>query len=51
MKKCEVLNDCTLVVSKGSIVEVSDQQFELARRFLKPVENDDEEKPKRKPKK
>lgn len=48
--KCEVINKCTLTVDKGSIVEVEPLQFELARAFLKPVE---EEKPeeKTKPKK
>lgn len=51
MKKCEVLADCSLVVNKGSVVIVSDQQFELARHLLKPVEDEAEEKPKKKSKK
>ena len=55
MKKCEVLADCSLVVNKGSVVIVSDMQFELARHLLKPVEDETEdeteEKPKRKSKK
>lgn len=50
MKKCEVLVDrVSLVVGKGSIVYVDDKQYEVARQFIKPVE--DEEKPKRKAKK
>ena len=36
--KCEVLGNCSLVVEKGSIVEVSPRQFELAKKFLKPIE-------------
>lgn len=36
--KCEVLKDCVIQVKKGSIIEVSERQFELARRVLKPVE-------------
>lgn len=51
MKKCEVLADCSLVVNKGSVVIVSDIQFELARHLLKPVEDEAEEKPKKKSKK
>ena len=39
MKKCEVVVDrCSLVVGKGSIVFVDDRQFELARNFIKPVD-------------
>lgn len=38
MKKCEVLNDTVIQVLKGSIVLVSDRQYELARRVLKPIE-------------
>lgn len=38
MKKCEVLVDTVIRVSKGSIVMVSDKQFELAKSKLKPVE-------------
>lgn len=36
--KCEVLKDTVIQVKKGSVVEVSERQFELARRVLKPVE-------------
>lgn len=47
MVKVEVLVDrCSLVCGKGSIVYVDERQFELARQFVKPVE--DEEKPKKK---
>lgn len=35
--KCEVLKDTVLNVQKGSVVEVSERQYELARRVLKPV--------------
>ena len=43
MIKCEVLVDrVSLVVGKGSIVLVDEQQFELARQFIKPMK---EEKP------
>ena len=46
--KCEVLQKTGLVVEKGSIVEVTEQQFELARKVLKPiVEHKEEEKPKK----
>lgn len=41
--KCEVLFNTVLAVEKGSIVEVSERQFELARKVLKPIK---EEKPK-----
>lgn len=38
MIKCEVLVDrVALVVGKGSIVNVDEKQFELARQFIKPV--------------
>ncbi len=41
MKKCEVLAErISLVVGKGSIVLVNDTQFELAKKFLKPVEEE-----------
>ena len=47
MKKCEVVVDrVSLVVGKGSIVNVDDKQFELARAFLKPVGVETESKPK-----
>lgn len=52
MIKCEVLVDrVSLVVGKGSIVLVDEQQFELARQFIKPMKEEAEEKPKKKPKK
>lgn len=39
MKKCEVIAAAaTIVVGKGSIVYVSEKQYELARYALKPVE-------------
>lgn len=41
--KYEVLERATLTVEKGSIVEVSERQYEVARRFLKPIKK---EKPK-----
>lgn len=45
MKKCEVLVErVSLVVGKGSIVEVDDVQYELARQFLKPLGNKTEKK-------
>lgn len=37
--KCEVLDNCVLAVGKGSIVEVSQRQYEIARKILKPIEN------------
>ena len=38
MIKCEVLVDrVALVVGKGSIVNVDEKQFELARQFIKPI--------------
>lgn len=50
MKKCEVLNDCTLAIGKGSIVIVSERQFNLASEYLKPLKEEEvkEEKPKKK---
>lgn len=41
--KCEVLENCVIAVGKGSIVEVSEKQFELARRVLKPLEKKEKE--------
>ena len=35
--RCEVLDTCTIVVGKGSIVEVSERQYELARKYLRPL--------------
>lgn len=43
MVKCEVLNRVNLVIEKGSVVLVSERQFETARQYLKPVL--EEEKP------
>lgn len=37
MIKCEALKDCVIAIRKGSIVYVSERQFELARRNLKPI--------------
>ena len=39
MKKCEVLKDCALAVGKGSIVIISDVQYNnaLASELLKPI--------------
>lgn len=37
MIKCEVLKDCVIAIRKGSIVYVSERQFELARKNLKPI--------------
>lgn len=51
MVKCEVTADrVSLVVCKGSIVIVDEVQAEIAREFIKPLQ-EDEEKPKRKAKK
>lgn len=44
MKKCEVLETCTIVCGKGSIVEISDTQYNLAKKFLKPLEVKEEVK-------
>jgi len=38
MVKCEVLENCVISIQKGSIVNVSDEQFELARTKLKRVD-------------
>ena len=35
--KCEVLCDTVISVQKGSIVNVSEKQYELARKVLKPI--------------
>ncbi len=42
--KVEVLKDCVLLVKQGTILEVDERQFEVARAILKPVK---EEKPKK----
>lgn len=44
--KVEVLKDCFIQVKKGSVIEVDERQFELARKVLKPIK--DEPKPKKK---
>ena len=39
MKKCEVIADrVALTVAKGGIVYVEDKQFEVAKKFIKPIE-------------
>lgn len=45
MKKCEVLKDCTLAVGKGSIVFVSDVQYNIASELLKPITKEVNEQP------
>ena len=46
MVKCEVVVDrVSLVVGRGSIVLVDEKQFELARQFIKPINDEAEEKP------
>lgn len=37
MIKCEVLQNCVMPVAKGSIVYVTEKQFELSRKKLKPL--------------
>lgn len=42
--KCEVIvNRLSLVVGKGSIVEIDERQWELARQFVKPIKTANEE--------
>lgn len=45
MKKCEVLKDCVLAVGKGSIVFVSDVQYNIASELLKPITEEVNEEP------
>lgn len=45
MKKCEVLKDCALAVGKGSIVYVSDVQYNIASELLKPITEEVNEQP------
>lgn len=45
MKKCEVLKDCALAVGKGSIVFVSDVQYNIASELLKPITEEVNEEP------
>lgn len=35
--KYEVLQDCVLVIKKGSVVIVDERQYETARAILKPL--------------
>lgn len=42
--KCEVLSNCVIAIEKGSVVIVSEKQYELARKVLKPIENKKSEK-------
>ena len=35
--KCEVLQNCVILAEKGSIVEVTEKQYERLRKKLKPV--------------
>lgn len=53
MKKCEVMVEkASLVVGLGSVVFVDDRQYEIAKRFLKPiVEEEKTEEPKEEVKK
>ena len=37
MVKCEVLDNTVLSIGKGSIVYVSEKQYNLARKVLKPI--------------
>lgn len=43
MIKCEVLGRAVLTIEKGSVVNVTERQYELARNLLKPI-NEDEPK-------
>lgn len=38
MLKCEVISNAVIAVKAGSTVIVSEKQFELARKHLKPIE-------------
>lgn len=38
--KVKVIQKCILAVNPGSIVEVDEKQFEVARRFLAPLDKD-----------
>lgn len=48
MLKCEVLKDSILTIGKGSIVLVSERQFELARQVLKPIKDEPKKEKKKK---
>ena len=50
MRKCEVLNDTAIAIKKGSIVIVDDRQYELARKNLKPIDEEEVSKTKKKKK-
>lgn len=41
MLKCEVLNDTVIAIKKGSIVNVDEKQYELARKHLKPIREEE----------
>lgn len=45
MKKCKVLKECALAVGKGSIVYVSDVQYNIASELLKPITEEVNEEP------
>lgn len=50
--KCEVLADAvTLTVGKGSIVDLSPRQYELARAYVKAIDTEDKKKTTKKKKK
>lgn len=52
MRQCEVLADkISITVNKGSIVNVDDLQYELARKHLKPIESKKAEAKEKKSKK
>lgn len=36
--KVEVLQDCVLRIKRGTIIDVDEKQYEIARSVLKPVE-------------
>ena len=41
MLKCEVLDNTVLSIGKGSIVYVSEKQYNLARKVLKPIHEEE----------
>lgn len=36
--KYEVIKECCIAVKEGSIVEISNEQYEVAKHCLKPIE-------------
>lgn len=42
MIKCEVLGDAVLSIGKGSVVYVKEKQYQLARKVLKPIHEDEQ---------